>query len=260
MKITYADISKFGEHVEYVVQVPKIVDGNVLADVAIKRIPIDTFLEGENLTQTLESVEKDYEMVTTLRPIGNITEQEKHGLADKYHSDVVDYATQPASLIAVVRKLKEVVSYPDWQTGIEVKAGEVYKFESNLYEVIQSHTTQSDWTPPIAKSLWKRFYEPSDDPWPWVQPTGAHDAYPLGARVEYNGNIYESTIDANVWAPDVTGWKNLTAPETSEWTAGTAYKVGDEVTYKSKNYRCLQAHAAQVGWEPSNVPALWERI
>src|ERR1700722_2038412 len=25
-------------------------------------------------------------------------------------------------------------------------------------------------------------------------------------------------------------------------------------------YKCLQAHTSQVGWEPPNVPALWQRV
>ncbi len=44
------------------------------------------------------------------------------------------------------------------------------------------------------------------------------------------------------------------------WAAGTAYKVGDQVTYGGATYRCIQAHTAIVGWEPPNVPALWQKI
>ncbi|MFD0540014.1 carbohydrate-binding protein [Actinomadura luteofluorescens] len=32
------------------------------------------------------------------------------------------------------------------------------------------------------------------------------------------------------------------------------------VTYDGASYRCLQAHTAQPGWTPPNVPALWERV
>ncbi|TXH10505.1 MAG: hypothetical protein E6R04_05280 [Spirochaetes bacterium] len=35
----------------------------------------------------------------------------------------------------------------------------------------------------------------------WTQPTGAHDAYPLGARVTHNGKTWTSTAAANVWPP-----------------------------------------------------------
>lgn len=35
----------------------------------------------------------------------------------------------------------------------------------------------------------------------WVQPTGAHDAYALGAEVTHIGRNWRSNIDANVWEP-----------------------------------------------------------
>ena len=43
----------------------------------------------------------------------------------------------------------------------------------------------------------------------FVQPTGAHDAYMTGDTVLYNGKVYTSVIDSNVWSPDVypQGWK-----------------------------------------------------
>ncbi|MFB6711366.1 alpha-lytic protease prodomain-containing protein [Streptomyces sp. NPDC056358] len=44
------------------------------------------------------------------------------------------------------------------------------------------------------------------------------------------------------------------------WAAGTTYAAGDVVTYGSSSYRCLQAHLAQPGWTPPNVPALWQQL
>ncbi|MFB8753370.1 alpha-lytic protease prodomain-containing protein [Streptomyces parvulus] len=44
------------------------------------------------------------------------------------------------------------------------------------------------------------------------------------------------------------------------WAAGTVYRPGDSVTYGGATYRCLQGHQAQRGWEPANVPALWQRV
>ncbi|KOP65840.1 sugar-binding protein [Bacillus sp. FJAT-18019] len=43
------------------------------------------------------------------------------------------------------------------------------------------------------------------------------------------------------------------------WTPNTAYEVNDTVTYSGSTYTCLQAHTSLVGWEPSNVPALWQK-
>jgi chitinase len=44
------------------------------------------------------------------------------------------------------------------------------------------------------------------------------------------------------------------------WVANHAYVVGDRVSYAGKNYQCLQSHTSQVGWEPPNVPALWQAL
>ncbi|MFF5900350.1 alpha-lytic protease prodomain-containing protein [Streptomyces argenteolus] len=44
------------------------------------------------------------------------------------------------------------------------------------------------------------------------------------------------------------------------WAAGTVYASGAVVTYGGASYRCLQGHQAQAGWQPPNVPALWQRL
>lgn len=45
----------------------------------------------------------------------------------------------------------------------------------------------------------------------WVQPIGAHDAYAKGDRVTFNGKVWESVIDGNVWSPSVypAGWTEV---------------------------------------------------
>ena len=43
------------------------------------------------------------------------------------------------------------------------------------------------------------------------------------------------------------------------WAPNTAYAVNDTVTYSGSTYTCIQAHTSLTGWEPPNVPALWEK-
>jgi len=83
-----------------------------------------------------------------------------------------------------------------------------------------------------------------------------------GDTREYDGVTYESLIDFNVWSPTQypAGWQEVVVAPGNEWAAGTAYAVDDEVTYEGTTYRCLQSHDAIVGWEPPNVPALWEVV
>jgi hypothetical protein len=63
------------------------------------------------------------------------------------------------------------------------------------------------WEPGV--SGWRQITEDPDSPPEWVQPTGAHDAYQTGDRVTFEGQVYESLIDANVWSPAVypAGWQ-----------------------------------------------------
>ncbi|BCJ46013.1 dioxygenase [Actinoplanes ianthinogenes] len=44
------------------------------------------------------------------------------------------------------------------------------------------------------------------------------------------------------------------------WAPNTAYPAGAQVTYGGVTYRCLQGHTSMAGWEPPNVPALWQRV
>lgn len=64
------------------------------------------------------------------------------------------------------------------------------------------------WAPGI--SGWREASRLAPDGTPtipeWVQPTGAGDAYPLGARVTHNGQTWTSNYAANVWEPGVFGW------------------------------------------------------
>ena len=51
---------------------------------------------------------------------------------------------------------------------------------------------------------------PPVNEWPdYIQPTGAHDAYPLGAKITYNNLHYISLIANNVWTPVAypAGWQ-----------------------------------------------------
>lgn len=58
------------------------------------------------------------------------------------------------------------------------------------------------WTPPVA---WR---EVVSQGYPaWVQPTGAHDAYPLNFIVSHKGQNWRNTGSAaNVWEPGAFGW------------------------------------------------------
>lgn len=45
-----------------------------------------------------------------------------------------------------------------------------------------------------------------------------------------------------------------------EWEPGIVLAAGDRVRRADKLWKILQGHTTQAGWEPENVPALFERI
>lgn len=100
--------------------------------------------------------------------------------------------------------LDNILAYPKWAVGKEYTKDDRVRYEDVLYKVLQNHTSQSDWTPDVAVSLYVRV---SIEEYPdWVQPQGAHDAYNKGDKVTHLEKHWESEIDANVYEPSVFGW------------------------------------------------------
>lgn len=103
-----------------------------------------------------------------------------------------------------------------------------------------------------------------------------NQTYSNGAIVSHNNHEWQASV--NPVEPGTNGqwgsWKDLgecdggpTPTPTSTpsnpggtWQAGTTYSAGDQVTYGGHTYQCLQGHTAYAGWEPPNVPALWQLI
>ena len=101
--------------------------------------------------------------------------------------------------------------FSPWVYPATYKAGNIRRHNGELYRCIQDHTSQADWTPDTAVSLWVKIGDPTVE-WPeWSQPVGAHDAYDAGAKVSHNGKRWTSDVDANVWEPGVYGWTEVTA-------------------------------------------------
>ena len=112
-------------------------------------------------------------------------------------------------------KVIEVAAVFDrWQAGKAYTTGEFLSYGNNgvgdpqLYKVIQDHLSQADWTPETAVSLYAVIGLDAQGYPVWSQPAGVQDAYQAGDVVNYQGALYRSLMDGNVYAPDVypAGW------------------------------------------------------
>ena len=100
--------------------------------------------------------------------------------------------------------------YGEWSgDGITYKTNDRLMYNDKFYKVLQDHTSQSDWTPDTASSLYVEIADPSNEYPEFKQPTGAHDAYAKGDKITFEGKKYVSLIDANTWSPIAysQGWQ-----------------------------------------------------
>lgn len=101
--------------------------------------------------------------------------------------------------------------YNKWAPDIDVEQGDRLLYNDVLYSVLQSHHTQSDWTPDAAPSLFAKVLIPDPEViYDWEQPDSTNP-YMKGDKVRYNGKVYESLIDNNIWPPEAypAGWQEV---------------------------------------------------
>lgn len=156
----------------------------------------------DSLRNAIESLNtKQIEMEETQATFTQV-QQSLHKVAKMVASEVTDDAKALA--------IQEF--YDDWEVGVKYEVGTYIRYEGVLYKVITAHTSQSDWTPTSASSLFaKVLTDPTGETInEWVQPDSTN-AYMTGDKVIFEGKTYESIIDNNVWSPSAypAGWKEI---------------------------------------------------
>lgn len=97
--------------------------------------------------------------------------------------------------------------YPAWKAEVNYSIGDRVLYEDVLYKVITAHTSQETWTPTEASSLFAKVLIPDENAISeWEQPDSTNP-YMTGDKVIYNGIVYISIVDNNVWVPGVFGWE-----------------------------------------------------
>ena len=108
---------------------------------------------------------------------------------------------------------EQILNYPDfvekWKSGQKYEAGKRLEHNGIIYKVLVTHTSQADWTPDAAPSLFAKVLIPDTGTIPeWEQPDSTN-GYSKGDKVTHNGKTWESEVDNNVWEPGVYGWKEV---------------------------------------------------
>ena len=125
------------------------------------------------------------------------------------------------AIVAALVKLRESatdeqalsvsVLYPAWRSGVNYVAGQRVLHGGVLYKALQDHTSQDDWTPDAAPSLFAKVLIPDAETIPeWEQPDSTNP-YSKGDKVTHSGKRWTSDVDNNTWEPGVYGWTEVAA-------------------------------------------------
>ena len=121
------------------------------------------------------------------------------------------YIEKAALSLSDADALEAIDLFGSWQVNKAYVVDDKVKYEGNLYKCLQAHTSQASWTPTAATSLWAKVLIPDENVIPeWEQPESTN-AYMVGDKVMFEGHIYESVINNNIWSPSAYpgGWHLL---------------------------------------------------
>jgi hypothetical protein len=150
-------------------------------------------------------------------PSADTPEREQQWIKDSLGAEEVariesELDAEIAEQRAPTKGVMDYQQYSEWSgDGVIYLDGNQVNYQGTIWECLQDHTSQADWSPVVARSLWKVWFDPfASEPPAWIQPQGAHDAYPRNALVCHNEAVWESDVDANVWEPGVSQWTQRT--------------------------------------------------
>ena len=158
----------------------------------------------ENLKTVGEAHSHLSGFIQTVREYPDATIADVCRITEHYRSEE-DVTLAEGGSIDDVTASEHASNFAEWQPSVNYKVGNIRRYgDGLLYRCIQDHTSQADWTPDTAVSLWTNISDPAEE-WPaWSQPVGAYDD-----KVTHSEKHWKSTVDYNVWEPGVYGWEEV---------------------------------------------------
>lgn len=122
---------------------------------------------------------------------------------------IVDALVKLRGLATDEQAIEVPVLYPEWKAETAYEVGERIIHNDVLYKVLTAHTSQADWTPDVAVSLFAKVLIVDENVISaWEQPDSTNP-YMIGDKVSHNSKTWVSIVDNNVWEPGVYGWDEV---------------------------------------------------
>ena len=157
-------------------------------------------LKGETILPRVEMIEK---WIDDLKSPEELKIEELETVRQRALSFVQEQATDE-------QKLEMIDLFDEFQSDHEYKKGDEFKWNGSIYRVLQAHTSQEYWKPDEAVSLYVDIANKIEIQ-EFKQPTGQHDAYQIGDEILFDGFVWQSIINDNVWSPNdyPQGWQKI---------------------------------------------------
>ena len=105
--------------------------------------------------------------------------------------------------------LKGAELFPKWAENEAYAIGDRVRYEGILYRCLMMHTSQAEWNPTDAASLWSKVLIPDPEAIPDREQPESTNPYMKGDKVKHLNRTWVSDIDNNVWEPSVYGWSEV---------------------------------------------------
>lgn len=179
--------------------------------------PVEEIVDGTFINIILEK-QNIHEKVNDIKNVlkentNDVKHLKENGCSPNAYNSVLNLAKAMASEITddtVAITIQEL--YDDWSgKSVYYEKGIYLRFEKVLYKVIINHTSQENWTPLNAPSLYaKVLTDVSGVILPWEQPDSTN-GFKTGDKVTHKGKTWISTADENIWEPGAVGapWEEV---------------------------------------------------
>lgn len=170
-------------------------------EVEMRQTQADSDTRLKELEKKAEEQEKEIEKI-------------KEGATSELQAAAMVVTRFQAQALPDALALEAKAIYPVWDgNGVKYAKDHKILYKNVLYKCLQEHTSQADWAPDAAPSLWAKVLIPDPEVTPeWEQPLSTN-GYKKGDRVKHKSKTWESLVDNNVWEPGIVGtegqWKEV---------------------------------------------------
>lgn len=188
-------------------------DSSKVLAIASNQFRLEDIIDSEEREHITQQLEEYNERMKNWIPADEVRVQ-----AFGENSDYIDTTEKAQKINAILKNaIKELPDneaaevaelFPAWSSTETYSAQDRVYYNGQLYRCLSPHSAQETWTPEDAHSLWTKVLTSPTEILEWQQPDSTNP-YNKGDRVYYNGELYESELDGNVWSPATFGWKKI---------------------------------------------------